>query len=560
LIRIEHHKEIGCQSQRHVQCQNNQGSFTYRALVKKLNKPQKKTVILKGNSLSLMARTVPIRLYRPDFPGHNLMSMHSRIANGDTRQSNWETTYRASMRPQTQMESRSSIDTTSLQRTHWTVGDLPPGDVSEHKADFRDFGPNHQSTPNRTREDMMQTSFRLGDNSTIPPRAASRTCYTAVQRPSFGDKMVGTHFDLTNPSELKVPWQSTHTHDFQDPKAAPPPPATTDLSLGLGAKATFEQLGAHPTKTSLMHDSFRPYTQQAVRAPPVTVSGTAVNFEQGNSQLWRQTNFKVGDNEKRYTTTTGDGLQPPGPVDRPDPSVARDRKQALSKSYAGQGHHFPTVTETTTRAAVQPHPEARALPLGERTAFVSHHDYRNYNGPISTTVRDSFVPKQAESVHRTTGNLQESHASFGREGERMGTTLYRESFVKLPPIGERANVTERRDFHQAHHNDARAGPAERLETTTYRTAFTGCPGGRASDLCDGLRGGNNVVASEPSFTVRRSAMKEDFIPHRGVQRPPPVDNFLQRSHIQLQGNPAHWTTTQQDYFLWQQYRMPGHPF
>jgi hypothetical protein len=407
---------------------------------------------------------------------------------------------------------------------------------------------------------MMRTSFALGDNSPMPTRQATRQTYTAEPRPNLRDQMVSTHFDLKNPAELKVPWQTTHDYDFQDPKSGPPPPVSMALNRGFGAKATFENMGAYQTRASLMHDSYRPAEGEKPRPPIVTVTGTDLNFAQGPNQEWRRTNFKVGDDVKRFTTTTGDGLRPPGYTERPDPTVARDRKLALSKSSAGQGHHFPTVTDTTTRDALQPHPDVRPPPLAERTAFVSHHDYRNYRGSFSTTHRDAFAPKEAEPVFRLTGNLQESHAKFGLEGEPMGTTLYRDTFTKPKHSAEPVDVAAARNFHQGHHNDHRIGPSEQLESTTYRSEFTGCKGGKASDSCDFLRGGHNVVANDPCFNVKRSAMKEEFIPHKGVERPAPVDNFLQRSHIQLAGGGQQWTTTQQDYFLWEQYKMPGHPF
>jgi hypothetical protein len=212
------------------------------------------------------------------------------------------------------------------------------------------------------------------------------------------------------------------------------------------------------------------------------------------------------------------------------------------------------------REAIQPHPEMRPPPPAESSAFISHHDFRNHKGSVSTTSRDAFQPKKADPVPPLDGNLQESHASFGLAGAKTGSTLYRDTFTPPARTMEKVDIQAARDFHQSHHNDGRSGPSERLESTTYKTNYTGCRGGQASEICDHLRGGHNVVANEPSFTVRRSAMKDSFVPYKGVQRPAPIDNFLQRSHIQLQGNAAPWTTTHQDYFLWEQYKMPGHPF
>jgi hypothetical protein len=68
------------------------------------------------------------------------------------------------------------------------------------------------------------------------------------------------------------------------------------------------------------------------------------------------------------------------------------------------------------------------------------------------------------------------------------------------------------------------------------------------------------VAGDASLKTGTSMMRHDYPPYKNVPVPAPIDNTLQRSHIRIQGNGAAWTTTQQDYFLWDRYKMPGSPY
>jgi hypothetical protein len=117
-----------------------------------------------------------------------------------------------------------------------------------------------------------------------------------------------------------------------------------------------------------------------------------------------------------------------------------------------------------------------------------------------------------------------------------------------------------RDFHMGHHSNNRSGINEGPPKTAYDASFVHHRGAKPSDMCDALKGGHNIVANDPRHVVRQSAMKSDFPEYPGIHRPDPIDNLLQRSHLQLTGCGQPWTTTQQDYFQYETYRMPGRPF
>jgi hypothetical protein len=140
------------------------------------------------------------------------------------------------------------------------------------------------------------------------------------------------------------------------------------------------------------------------------------------------------------------------------------------------------------------------------------------------------------------------------------TTLYDETFRKPPQTLEPANMDAARAFHMGHHSNSRSGMSEGPPKTVYQATYVHHKDTKPSDMCDSLKGGHNIVANDPRFVVRKSQMESDYAPYPGVHRPEPVDNFLQQSHLQLKGAALPWTATQEDYFQYETYKMPGRPF
>jgi hypothetical protein len=239
-----------------------------------------------------------------------------------------------------------------------------------------------------------------------------------------------------------------------------------------------------------------------------------------------------------------------------DPAVIRERKAAVGKSHVNDGACYPTVRESTMRAGTVAHPGFVPPEMAEKTAFQSHHDFRNCDGRPSTTYRDAFPKRPYEHVPAVDHHLQDSHASFGNDQINEKRTLYNDSYQRPPQTRERIDMQAARDFHQAHHLNNRGLPGDKTGITTYRDAYRGCPGGKASDICEALRGGHNIVPNDPRFAVKKSAMREAYVPYPKAPLPQPVDNSLQRSHIQMQGTDARYSTTQSDYFWWHLYRLP----
>jgi hypothetical protein len=334
-----------------------------------------------------------------------------------------------------------------------------------------------------------------------------------------------------------------------------------ELQRGLGAKSTFENYGAFGPGRSLYSDTYRNRggTEGVGRIPKATIDNDSIRFVQNTSNRWQRTNFNMGDDERRFSTTAHDAFQP-GRADIQDPQVAHEKRLALGRSCVMQGNNWREVPTTEMNDAIRPIPGWHRPPEAPRTAFISHQDHRNWRGPVSTENRDSYYPKIAEHVDPVNNQLQESHGSFGNPAIHETRTLYSDTFKRPPLAGELADMDAARAFHMGHHSNNKSGLNEGPPQTQYDAAFIDHKGVRPSDMCDALKGGHNIVANDPRHVVKQSAMKSDYPHHPGIHRPEPIDNLLQRSHLQLKGCGQAWTTTQQDYFQYETYRMPGRPF
>jgi hypothetical protein len=502
----------------------------------------------------------PLKIYRPDYPYNNYIELQkSKIPFGDARHFPWETTYHADMRPLSRQENQQAIDTLMLQKTHWNPGDLPGPKESEYHHAYPDWGVNCQRQQEVTRDSMMATTFSLSDGvSKMTRTVAQPTAADVEPMPKLKEQMEATHFTLADPSEPG--WSTTHATAFTKPDGEPAQPPHMELMRGAGVKSTFENLGAFGPSRSLYKDTYRQQDLSGLgRIPKATIRGDHINFEQNIGHRWQKTHFDVGDDLRRWSTTSGDALTPKR-VTPVDPTLARERRQAGTRSCVMQGNDEGPTQRTTMMDALQPHPDCVPPPLAERTAFISHQDHRNWNKPTTTNNRAEYVWKTAEIPDPCNIQLQDSHASFGNPAIREMETLYDATFKKPPMSMERADVEAARAFHMGHHSKTATTHLPGNDRTEYQSEYTGCVGGKASEICDGLKGGHNIVANDPRHIIRESCMKEQFRKHPDVRPPPPIDNYLQDSHLPLKGGGVPWTTTQMDYFWFETYHMPGRPF
>lgn len=505
-------------------------------------------------------------MYTPDFPVHNYLELQrSKIQVGDRRNLSWETTYGAAMRPQSADIQQQKIDTVMLQKTHWTNGNIPTTKDSEYIDKYRRFTTSCVRDPAYTRDQMMQTTFSLGnDKDPFPERVMQTEYHEGIpKRESYREQFTATHFDLSTKSAPK--WETTNRESYRPHSAAPAEPINHELNRGLGTKSNFEQLGAFGTPNSLNQDTYKDWSghrAQTASSTAVYVKDGNIVFDQGMTQANQRTSVKLGGIPTTYTTTTQDGfvkqrdLQAAG-ITAVDPTLARIRRAALTRSVVDQG--TPTiapVTKSVMRESIVPHPEYKPPPPAEKTAFISHCDFRNWDGKMTTTMREDFPVKHAEPARPANMGLQQSHCNIGYTGINENRSLYSDTFKDPGRTMDRVDANAMRAFHTAHHSKTDTGTAARTGQTTYQVTYLPQPDFRPPPSCDALKGGHNVVPQEDRFVVKESNMKESFKAPQRCDQATRQDNALQKSHLQLKSNCPAWTTTQQDYFQFRTYKMP----
>ena len=502
-------------------------------------------------------------MYKPDFPTHNYIELQrSKIPFGDSRSTTYETTYGAAMRPLTGDIQSQKINTKLLQRTHWTPGNIPTTQESEYVAKYRDFKTKASRDPAYTRDEMMRTTFTLGnDKDPFAERTKMAEYHEGIpKRENYQKEFTATHFDLTSTSAPK--WETTNRAEFRPLSAQPATPINHHLNRGFGAKSSFEQMGAFETKTSLYQDTYKNYGNvrpETASSTAVTVNGDSIVFAQGMTQKNQRTSVKLGGIQTDYSTTTQDGYVKTRDVVSVDPELARQRRAQFQRSCVGQGTSaIPMYKQSVMHESIVPHPECRPPPPAEKTAFVSHHEYRNWVGPMTTTSQDAFQPKKAEVRQPFNMGLQQSHMNIGYPGINENRSLYSDTFTKPPPTMDRVDANAMRAFHTAHHSKTDTNSAARTGTTTYNDTYRPQPDFRPPPICDALKGGHNIVPNEERFNVKESNMKESFKPPPKIDQATRTDNKLQKSHLQLKSNCPPWTTTQQDYFLFNTYNMDNY--
>lgn len=444
-----------------------------------------------------------------------------------------------------------------LQRTHWTSGNIPATQESEAHAKYRDFKQKATRDPAYTRDQMMKTTFTLGnDTDPFAGRVVQREYHEGIpQRENYREKFTATHFDLTTPGAPK--WESTNKAEFRPLTAQPSQPINHELNRGLGAKSSFEQMGAFDTKRSLNQDTYINYGKcrpETASSQAVRVTKDSIVFTQGNTQASQRTSVKLGGIQTDYSTTMQDGFVKTRSIETPDPQLAKQRRAQFQRSCVGQeSSAIPPVYKSEMKESIVAHPECRPPPAAERTAFVSHHDYRNWDGKINTTMHDDFPAKKAEMRQPFNMGLQKSHCNIGYAGINENHSLYSDTFKKPENVSERVDAAAMRAFHTAHHSKTDTGTAAKTGKTTYEDTYKPQPNFVPPPSCDALKGGHNVVPNEDRFNVKESNMKESYKAPTKVEQPMRTDNKLQRSHLQLKSNCPAWTTTQHDYFLFDTY-------
>ena len=484
-------------------------------------------------------------MYTPDYPQRNYTELQkSKVSIGDSRITYYDTTSGTAFCQRTGEIQKNQIDTKTLQRIHWTAGTDNNSYESEYSSQYKKL-PSATRDSSISRDSMMRTHFSLGNCPTEQRVVTRATTSSIPHRENLRDQMVSTHFDLKDPSAPK--WRTSNQDAFYK-GASGISAGRVDNSIltGSGAKQCFQCAAAFGPTKSLNSDTYKPFSKNAF-IRPVTHN-------------LQRTTFNLGDTPLQYTTTTGDDMKETAAAVRNvrpvDPHYATLQRLALTKSSVNSGHDFPSVKESSMHAGLVPYPNFKPPKPVEASATISHHDFRNWNGRPSTTQSEAFTPKlsQVDRSQAVNNRLQDSHMQIGTGKFEETTSLYQDTFKQFKARPELADVSKIREFHMGTHSKGDTNLAKTGKTTNQET-YTGCKGGKASKICDSLKGGNNIVPNEPRFVVSKSATHTDYVAHP-IEHQQAVNNKLQRSHIKLDGGQGNWTTTQSDYFQFKTYKMP----
>lgn len=489
----------------------------------------------------------------PSFPKRHTNSITDGIGlPAKNIESSWETTYGSEVKAPNfdpSVYAASKVDTVKLQSTHWTTGNEYEPMMTENQRNYVAIPPQPRSSI-RTRDQLMATSFRLGDGSPMETRASlgaqkSVGISKAVPKAGMKEQLVGSHMNLKMGGFDN--WTTTNKSSFQDPQGKPAIPAQNRLQDGAGAREAIGAGEAEPMQSE-MRSHF----------VPIKLDVSPFDKHERLTRL-RQSTFQVGDvTTTTYETTSQAAFKNAGEnTVKVDPRLARMQRQALSKSQISIGHGEPMAQRSSYGETFIEHRGFMPPPSIGKTAYISHIPGGNAEDTVLTTCsQDAYRPMKAEIPKPVDNRLRDTHIVIGAEGVKETTSLYHDTFKGQQAAQIRVDPSQARAFHTEHHTRL-AGPAmqEALVSTSQAT-YVPHVGVKPRQSIQFEQIEHVITPADPSLTVTQSSMKADFVEHKNARPNRPVNNALQQSHINIGGGMGDsWKTTQNDYFQFKEFKF-----
>jgi hypothetical protein len=411
--------------------------------------------------------------------------------------------------------------------------------------------PLEERSGGRTRDDLMATSFVLGDGSAMETKStlASQKAVGMSDRidPSLAQErranLVGSHMNFSQ----GVPdnWTTTHRTDFANTGGAPAVPIQSRVQDGAGARDSFARPAVLDPCESESRSRYVDFGRQVERA----------DLAERRAAFGKST-LVIGDlGHTTYETTNQAAFARRGrevlSANAADAAAVQARRARLQKSRVNEGCHEPTFQKSSYGDSFVEHKGFRPEKAEERSAFISHLPSGNSTDDqvYQTCSREAYQPTVGDRVDIRDIGLRDSHLAIGSDAINERNSLYRETYKGEQLRQDRVDPVAVRDFHTSHH--CKMGSWWRNEPTQSeaKSAYIHHRGARPRSPCHLIQGGSVICPADPSMTIRESAMKRDYVEHKKVDRNPPVNNRLQQSHIlATSGFEDKWTTTSQDYF------------
>lgn len=468
------------------------------------------------------------------------------IGNGEGDQ--WTTTYQSDSRPKDLSDSSNwgtaSIDTEKLQSTHWRTGTESAEMVSNYKSDYH-VHPQVQREAVKTRDELMASSIVLGDGRPMETRQSLNSqkviSSAAVPRTDIHQQIVGSHIALGMGNGGGADqWETTNHSSFKGLQGMPAQTYQDRFHSGDGARDAICAGYVAPNKSE-MKSEFVPLNSKVDHR----------DFHEVESKL-RKTSFQVGDVTTTTYETTNKAEFKKLPIENHDPGYAKRQKARLSESQILHSNERMPTKSMYDETFVE-HKGFLPPKSNERTAFISHHDFRNCNEVFTSTSQDAFPVRAVTKTEPVDNRLRDTHVVIGEPTINENRSLYQDTFIKKTPQN---NSSERRDYHHEDHIRV-TNPGEELHfTTTTQASYLPHPGFKPRDPIQFSQIEHVITPADPSLTVTESTMKSTFIAHPNQKVNAPVNNSLQTSHINISGGAENqYRTTQHDYFQFKTFKF-----
>lgn len=486
----------------------------------------------------------------PSFPRRRIPPKMDGFTVDKNIPTDWETTYSAGSKPKqisSDLYGRIEIDTSKLQSTHWTTGNEPTTMLTEHQEKYRPYDIS-QREPVRTRDQLMKSSFTLGDGFPMETRESltkqNSTPYDPNRvRPGIHEELVGSHIDLRSGTNEK--WETTNQASYKKFSTSQPSIANPNFQSGQGAR---DALSNDQYTNSYTTENQSNFIDFHVKQDPID--------QQERLTRYRNSNVQLGDYGEGNYLTTNQADYKHFRVKPVDPKVAKAARERLTRSQFSEYKKEPMNTRTSYNDTFIEYKGFHPPSSVERSAFISHHDFRNCPDTFCSESHASYISHPISKTQKADLNLSNTHIVFGTPEPSDMRSLYQDTFKGIQTGNQRIDPTELRSFNTAHHMKVNDDTADPKLYTTNQVTYVHHNNFRPRSPIHFSKMDSVIAPSDPSLTVTESTMHASFVPHHNASTNKPINNSLQSSHINFSGGETgKWTTTQSDYFQFKTYKF-----
>ena len=476
----------------------------------------------------------------PTFPNHNYNNnYHDNVSIGHSKLNDWETTYNSTQKIQKTIPQQIKVDTITLQKTNWTPGNVNEEYKSISHSEFQPIPP-QQPTKGRTRDELMATSFSLGDDNFYETRETLSN--SKASKFTEYEKVTKTQIPQSNINLIQTnnnDWSTTSKDSYKLYNNYKTPD-----------KANFLIKDGEGTKSTMMNQSsYRIYETE-------TGSNYIKHNKQSNNPInnnLKQSTLKIGDEKTSYITTNKSDFKNidlnnvQNKINKPD----------INKSGLYLGNKNSNLETTSYQDNFHIYEDHKPPSLMPRTAFISHHEFRNCNETFQTTSKDSYKPLELNPQKPLDLHLNEGNIKIGESNQSIKTSLYQDTYKKhyINNNNNKNDTINTKAFHTEHHTNVTTIAGLNENKTTSQESYINHKGIIPRSAIKFPEKSTVISMADPSLIITESTMKKDYLPIKNFEKGSSVNLALQNSHIQIKGEMKdEWKTTQSEYFKFKTYK------